>query len=407
MTQWQDRIIGTEEGDPTELIKRLHPDNPKTHPEAQLDSLEHSLARIGWIARPIWNKQTGYFLDGNGRIKLAMVSGQNRIKYDVVDLSPEEEKYILLTFDTLVGMAEPDAEKLLALMDDVGAELPEGVSERLLEMIGEADVEEGETGVGSEAQVDRAKQLRGKWQTATGQLWQLGEHRLYIEDVANNKAKIDYFLHGDPVGLVVTDPPFTFGLASTMKGASKVGGWVDLMNSAQWFASWYSLVYDILDDNGAMWTCCSWRSFPIVARASDLANWGITSLLIWDKDWIGPGGPQGLRPSYEMVALFCKKNFAIPNRGLRDIWTVPWSSHKPTGHSAEKPLDLFSKIISESGGSGVVLDLFGGSGTTIIACEQLNRKGRIAEMSPDYAALILQRWVDLTGQQPQLTIDNC
>lgn len=124
------------------------------------------------------------------------------------------------------------------------------------------------------------------------------------------------------VDLVVTDPPYSFGLASTAQ-EGKAGGWADLMNSSAWYASWLKECRRLTANrSGAAWVFNSWRSFPILARAAYEVPWPIESLMVWDKQWIGPGGVRGLRPSYEMVALFAQPAFALANRGLPDIRTL-------------------------------------------------------------------------------------
>lgn len=109
-------------------------------------------------------------------------------------------------------------------------------------------------------------------------------------------------VHG--ADLVVTDPPYSFGMASTAQ-EGKAGGWGDLMNAASFYSTLLVQFRRALENqNGAAWICNSWRSFPVLARAAFEARWPIESLLVWDKCWIGPGGSRGLRPSYELVALF-------------------------------------------------------------------------------------------------------
>lgn len=170
------------------------------------------------------------------------------------------------------------------------------------------------------------------------------------------------------VRLVVTDPPYVFGIASTAQ-EGKAGGWGDLMNSSVWYESWLSEVKRLTEnEQGAAWVFNSWRSFPVLARAAYGVRWPVESLLVWDKEWIGPGGQRGLRPSYELAALFAQPDFAVANRGLPDIWRSKWSSLKPSGHPAEKPVPLLAKMIRESGG-GRVLDPFMGSGSTLVAAK--------------------------------------
>ena len=120
------------------------------------------------------------------------------------------------------------------------------------------------------------------------------------------------------------------------------------------------------------------------------ARWPIVSLMIWDKQWIGPGGPIGLRPSYEMVALFAQPGFAIADRGLPDIWRCQWSSVKPSGHPAEKPVELLSRIIIKSGGE-LILDPFLGSGSTLVAAKLNGRRAIGIEIEERYCEIAARR----------------
>lgn len=169
--------------------------------------------------------------------------------------------------------------------------------------------------------------------------------------------------------LVVADPPYTTGIASFGED-TKASGWGDIMNSAHFNSAWLSECRRLLEaKQGAAWVFNSWRSLPVIAHTSYEIGWAIKSVLVWDKECIGPGGHQGLRPSYELAVLFVHKEFAIANRGLPDIWRHKWSSTKPNGHPAEKPVSLVSRMIRESGARHV-LDPFLGSGTTLEAAKQ-------------------------------------
>lgn len=172
------------------------------------------------------------------------------------------------------------------------------------------------------------------------------------------------------IDLVVTDPPYVIGAVSAGSLGAKSGGWADMMNSALWFSAWYRSVDRLLRHDGAMWSFCNWRSLPVVMRAAVDAGLPITSTMVWDKQWIGPGGQQGLRPSYELCCLFAKPDFAIPDRGVPDVWQHKVGSYKATGHPAEKPADLMRRIIRVSGKAApLVLDPFTGSGTALVAAQ--------------------------------------
>lgn len=171
------------------------------------------------------------------------------------------------------------------------------------------------------------------------------------------------------VGLVVTDPPYIIGAVSVGNAATKSGTWADVMNSARWFRDWYGECKRLLRPDGALWTFTNWRGLPVVIKGAADAGLQVQSALVWNKDWIGPAYVNALRPSYEMVAMMAMPDFTIPDRSLPDVWTEPWSAHKPTGHPAEKPVDLMRRIIEASGSIGPVLDPFMGSGSTLVAAK--------------------------------------
>lgn len=196
------------------------------------------------------------------------------------------------------------------------------------------------------------------------------------------------------IDLVVTDPPYGIGIKSQGGATSKLNPWADICNASLWYTAWISECKRVLKDDGALWSFINWRYLPTLVKAGYAAEWAIESLLVWDKCWIGPGGVKGLRPSYEMVALYTMPDFAIPNRGLADIQRFPWASNKPTGHPAEKPMDLIRWIIAESGKSGkdaVILDPFMGSGTTAAAAVRESCRYIGFEMDSNWAEYGQQR----------------
>ena len=209
------------------------------------------------------------------------------------------------------------------------------------------------------------------------------------------------------VSAVITDPPYMINTKSD--GNKKLNPWSDYCNGAFWYTAWIQKVRDHLKPDGCLWTCLNWRSLVTFQKAACDAGWPIESLLVWDKGWIGPGGTKGLRPSYELVALFAMPEFSIPNRGLPDVQRFKWSSFKPNGHPAEKPEELMRFLIEQSTKEGdTVADIFMGSGTTgaaavrsgrnFIGIEQDERWYKTAEARIESAAgeLVLRGGVLIT-----------
>ena len=191
----------------------------------------------------------------------------------------------------------------------------------------------------------------------------------------------------------VTDPPYVIGAVSAGNMASKSGGWADMMNSALWFTEWYRQVDRTLRNDASFWTFCNWRTLPVVMKSAISAGLPVTSLMVWDKEWIGPGGSQGLRPAYELCALIAKPAFAIQDRGVPDVWRHKTGGHKPNGHPAEKPVGLVERILKTSGlkPGETVLEPFAGSGTTAVAAKALGLKCIAIEAEEKYCEIIAKR----------------
>ena len=199
------------------------------------------------------------------------------------------------------------------------------------------------------------------------------------------------------VDAVVTDPPYSINTKSD--GQGKINPWGDRVNAAFWYSEWIGRCRKLMLHRGCLWSFLNWRSLATFQKAADDLGWPIESLLVWDKKWIGPGGMKGLRPSYELVALWAGDDFSIEDRGLPDIQSFQWSSYKPNGHPAEKPLELMEWIVSNSTKPGdTVLDPFMGSGTTGVACARLGRNFIGIECDQNHYEAAQRRIADAQAQ---------
>lgn len=212
----------------------------------------------------------------------------------------------------------------------------------------------------------------------------LGDCTLYCGDCL----EILPTLAAGSVDAVITDPPYLVNVNSNLNGKSNP--WGDIINAAFWFREWMTHCKRAIENDGFMWSFLNWKSIPIYQKAALDTNWNIESMLVWDKEWIGPGGSVGLRPSYELIALFGSEKFSIDDRGIPDIKRCKWSSIKPNGHPAEKPLKLIKWLLEISGGD-LILDPFMGSGTTGVACVQTGRKFIGIEIDPRYFDIAVRR----------------
>lgn len=196
----------------------------------------------------------------------------------------------------------------------------------------------------------------------------IGNCTLYLGDALD----IVPTLQAGSIDLVVSDPPYMIN--SKSDGQGKLSPWADMTNGSRFVAEWIGASRVKLSQTGGLWSFTNWRSLVTMQKASCDLRWPIESMLVWNKQWIGPGGQKGLRPSYELVALFAQPDFAIDDRGLPDIKNCLWSSIKPNGHPAEKPVELLRWLIDISTPTkAVVADWFMGSGSSGVAAVQLGR----------------------------------
>jgi DNA modification methylase len=284
------------------------------------------------------------------------------------------------------------------------------------------DLTETESEVDAEAQIDKAEELRVKWGVETGQLWQLGEHRLICGD-CTDKAVVERVMGENSISLVVTSPPYDNG-ESYEKGANRED-WQNLINGMIREST------NCLMDGGYFSINMGNRvGFNNIGYCGNvLENNDLTFLrrVVWKKpDGAGiPShghthkNPIGLNWHPMMITedilIYYKNNRREPVKSelfdtdlFRDYYTDCWQfsgvvSDKKQGHPAAFP-ELLPKLLISflSISNDIIYEPFNGSGTTLIACERLGRKCRAVEISPAYVAVAIQRWVDVTGKEPVL-----
>lgn len=360
--------------------------NPREINKAEAERLGDSLAEFGQI-QTIAIGPDDEIYDGHQRKAVWALLPQFGPDYEVdVRVSSralterERQKLVVYLHRGTVGQWDWDA---LANAFDVPDLLEWGFEERDLQLDWGSDATPDPG-----AQVDKAAELQEKWQVQRGQIWQVGRHRIMCGD-STCAEDVERLMGNEGAQAVVTDPPYAFGLSSVYSLGTKSGGWHDMMNNASWFMDRFDQWRELIEV-GPLWVFCNWRTLPIMMRAACDSGVGINSVLVWYKDWIGPGGPLGLRPTYELVCLSSIGGYAIPNRGVEDFVTVKWSSHKPNEHLSEKPVELMAHIVRVSE-CPINFDPFVGVGSTLVGCEQVGRIGYGMEIEPKYVAVTLER----------------
>ena len=391
--------------------------NYRKHPQRQRDAVQASLRELGWIGVVVENQRTGNLVDGHERVWQALQHNED-VPYIEVDLSEEEERLALAVFDPITNMAETDA----AILDDLLREVNTGeaaLQALLAEMAEGAGLYAPKTEGDTAPQVDRAEELRQKWQTAAGQLWQLGEHRLIVGD-CTDAATVARVMGGDSAELVWTDPPYGVAVGDKNKFLNSIAP----SNRIE-----ENLENDTLDETALM-AMLSAAFDNAIAHCRAGAAWYVAA----------PPGPlhvlfgQALkeRGIWRQTIQWVKNNATFSAMGVCYHWqaepiffgwlpngahrwyggrkqTTVWEIDRPVAspeHPTMKPVELVARAVENSSLSGeVVYEPFSGSGTTIIACENLGRRCRAVEISAAYCAVALQRWADHTQRTPVLLTD--
>ena len=396
--EWRNRIVRTGTAPASEF--KANELNWRVHPKAQRDALKGVLSEVGWVTGVITNVTTGNVIDGHARIEEALKLGdETPVPFVEVELSEAEEMKILATLDPLSAMAGADKEQLDALLREV--ETADAAVMQMLDDLAKVNGldygKEGANDADAEPQMDKADELRKKWGVQRGQAWQLGEHRLMCGD-STSAGDVARLMKGEKADAVVTDPPY---------GQNQLGVPHDSPEELRGILSGCLAVMPIT--NAVVISFASPRTFP---------------------EWLDQTRAHGHKFE-RMLWLYKAAQMAKPWRGwilksesilATSVGKPTWNEVKPYAHDCYyksevsgqlpkdsgwhgsiKPLDVVKDLtqrICETG--AIVYDPFSGSGTTIIACEQLGRKCRAMEISPAYVAVALQRWADATGKTPAL-----
>lgn len=421
-------------------LEEIHEDpaNARLHPDENLADIRASLKEFGQVEPLVIQKAGGKVIGGNGRLKVMRELGWKECDVAVVDFDNMKSTALGIALNRAGERAEWDKEtldKLLAEIGDVGEELEQSFADLekecgIMEEPGEAD---------AEPQIDRAAELQKKWGTETGQLWLIGEHQLLCGD-STKREDVERVMGGEKAGLCFTSPPYA--QQRDYKESSE--------NATDWDALMVC-VFGILPmaDDGQVLV-----NLGLVHREGEWIpywdkwiewmrsiGWRRFGWYVWDQgsglpgDWVGR-----FAPSHELVFHFNRKNIKpvkweekspdsirdrtgdaamrgdadttqrmgngkaslcptkVPDsviRVQRQCGPVMKGQH----HPAVFPLELPSYIIQSW--DGILYEPFAGSGTTLVAAQNLNRRCYGIEISPAYCAVILER---MSTAFPNLTI---
>lgn len=372
-----------------------HPRNYNRHSAGQVADLARSLTRFGQ-RKPVvtWH---GVILAGHGLVEAARSLGWSEIwTAEAPEEWTEAEALAFVAADNeLARAADPDVDALAALVAEVGdvdaelARLAAGGEEALKRLLASIQQPAGED---PGAQIDKAEELRVKWQVETGQLWALGEHRLICGD-CTDAAVVARVMGGEKAQACVTDPPY---------GINREGVANDDPEGLRALFDGCLAAMPITD--GVLIAFQSPRLFPVWLDATRDAIWAFERAL-WFYDETDVTFPWRGWLMTSQIALVSSIGKAAWNKSApyhHDCYIVKTAGKQDDsgGHTTAKPLDVVEDLAAHT--TGLVFEPFSGSGTTLIACERLGRRCRAVEISPGYVAVALERWATMTGRTPVL-----
>lgn len=395
---WRSRIVGHDSVSPSELT--ANPRNWRKHPKAQQQALADVLDRVGWVQDVIVNKRTGLLVDGHARLELALQRGEESVPVVYVDLEPDEEALVLATLDPLSAMAEADDEALRALMADVA------ISDAISDMLKITNEKIRNTDPDDVPNINEVAIY-----VQPGDVYRLGKHCLMCGD-STNKKDVQKLLDGAKVDLVFTDPPYGVavagrgGVSARSSAEARSEGGLTIKNDdldIEALTDFLRAAFkNILDGTkpGACWYVFAPHGPMGLAFSVALTEIGVWKhSLVWVKDSLVMGR---MDYHYRHEPIYYGWTPGAAHHALKDrkqdtVWDFP-RPKRSAEHPTMKPVSLVRKaIVNSTDVGGAVLDLFAGSGSTLIASEDEDRVCYAMELEPKYVQVAIERWEQYTG----------
>ena len=363
----------------------------KIRDEADIEKAKTSILKYGWsFPFFVWvSGKINYCLDGHARIKVLKAL--------------EDEGYLIPELPVVYIQAKNKTEakqKLLRLNSNFGHFTKESVLEFAEDIdlnfdeiaLPDSVIDFSESGEVAETEGDdEAPEVDEKSEPVSkrGEMYELGSSILMCGD-STNAEDVARLMGGEKADMVFTDPPYGVSMCRSSVIMN------DELNDKDFSAFLEKAIKNIVDYSKNNTPLYLWIGFRGYSKAEEIVKkyYKINNCIVWEKPSIGLGG-KGYRYQHEL----CIFSGNISDKSLSDVWR--FGRDKQGLHPTMKPIDLVTYGLQNSSkGGDIVLDLFGGSGSTLIACEKTNRKCRIMELDPKYCDVIRKRytkWADQNG----------
>lgn len=427
---WQNRIVGEAMVDAAEL--HANPLNFRTHGADQQRALNGAIERLGWIQRVIVNKRTGLIVDGHLRAQLALRHEQ-QVPVIYVDLDEEEERIALASIDPIAAMAGQDDANLAQLL--AGIETGNAGLDAFLNEL-RAGLDDQRKPKPGQTDPDAAPPVPVRVRSSKGETWLLGEHRLHIGD-ATDQLAVGKAMGGKLAQAVWTDPPYNVDYAGS--DGQKIQN--DKMADGAFRVFLTKLLAAAIahtEPGAPIYVAHPDREGLNFRQAAVDAGWSMRQCLVWVKNAFTMGR-QDYQSQHEPILYGWKPGAAhrwfgarnkstviddrleldsLPKKDILAMLKQLIAQAHPTVidcpkpgrndiHPTMKPVALIHATLGNSALPGDhVLDVCGGSGSTLIAAHQLQLIAHLVELDPRYADATIQRWQDFTGGKAYRLADN-
>jgi DNA modification methylase len=387
--------------------------NLNKHSQRGMGALEASMRKHGYVA-PMTAAADGEIIDGSARLETVA----NVFEDDVLIVHHDGTKPVVMVRDDIPNASTNEARAISALANRIAEiNLTWDAEELFADYQSEVDFggafnqEEldaifaglvaPEPVNDPGADVSKADELQKKWQTQTGQMWQLGAHRLICGD-CTDKATVERLMVGEKAAFCMTDPPY----GANYTGGTKKWKMLNGDETSELYAPALDIIRAYTEPKAPLYLFFSDDYLEVISSALKKAKYDIRAQLIWNKNH-AQFGAMGAQYKQKHEPLF----YAFKH-GESPYWFGPnneitvWDIDRANAnefHPTEKPVEIYARALGNSSSKGaIVFEPFSGSGACIIACEQLNRQCRAIELDAGYVAITLQRFQDSTGIEPVL-----
>ena len=375
-------------------ITRLTPyaRNSRTHSDEQIGQIAASIKEWGWTT-PVLVDEDGSIIAGHGRTLAAQRLKMTEVPVMVAKGWSDAKKRAYVIADNKLALNAGWDNEMLALelgeIGELGFDLD--LTGFTADEIAALTPEQIEPGLTDE---DEVPELPEQPVTVLGDVWVLGKHRLMCGDSTSIDA-VDTLMAGGKADVLFTDPPYGINF-KPQRGTHDIilNDNLDGVEFDDFLDGIFGAALAAMkpDTYAFVWT--GWSKIGAFERSLQ-KFFKIQAMHVWVKNNFGIGYYS--RPKHEPFYLCLNGKPVYPSTAPADVWDHA-RVHK-TVHSCEKPVGLIEDILNTYHKNSVVLDLFGGSGSTLIACEKTNRQARLMELDPKYVDVIIKRWQDFTGKK--------